>query len=128
VLNMGEPVRIVSLAEDLVRLSGFSPDQIPIVFTGPRPGEKMEERLWERDSIVEPTLHSDILRVTEQTTLSANPQSAVRALEAAALSGDKLTIQSLLRQYIPTFTPPPLPNEPRIQDMSTVLKWNAGSR
>ena len=127
VLNMGEPVKIVSLAEDLIRLSGFSADQIPIVFTGPRPGEKMEEQLWERDSIVEPTLHSDILRVVEQITLSASPHAAVRALEVAASSGDRLMIQSLLRQYIPTFTAP-LPDEPSGQDTPTVLKWNAGSR
>jgi FlaA1/EpsC-like NDP-sugar epimerase len=127
VLNMGEPVRIVSLAEDLIRLSGFSPDQIPIVFTGTRPGEKMEERLWEHDSIVEPTVHSDILRVTEQTTLSANPHSEVRALEAAALAGDRLTIQLLLKQYIPTFTPAQ-PSDSLPQSTPTVLKWNAGSR
>ncbi len=127
VLNMGEPVRIVSLAEDLIRLSGFSPEQIPIVFTGSRPGEKMEERLWERDSIVESTLHSEILRVTEQTTLGANPHSAVRALEAAALTGDRLAIQSLLKQYIPTFTSP-LTNDSEAQDASIVLKWKAGSR
>ena len=127
VLNMGEPVLIVSLAQDLIRLSGLSPEQIPIVFTGARPGEKMEERLWELDSTVEPTLHSDILRVTERTTLEAHSESVVRAFETAAQNGDRLTIQSLLRQYIPTFTPL-MTDELRAKDTSTVLKWNAGSR
>ena len=55
VLNMGKPVRIVDLAKDLIQLSGFSLSEIPIVFTGLRPGEKLEERLWEDGATVEPT-------------------------------------------------------------------------
>ena len=127
VLNMGEPVRIVSLAEDLIRLSGLAPEQIPIVFTGQRPGEKLEERLWERDSIVEPTQNSDILRVTERTTLDGNVEAVMTAFETAANGGDTAAIQSLLQQYIPTFTPV-APVRPRGQEAPTVLKWNAGLR
>jgi FlaA1/EpsC-like NDP-sugar epimerase len=127
VLNMGEPVKIVSLAEDLIRLSGFTLGQIPIVFTGLRPGEKIEERLWERDSIVEPTQNSDILRVTERTSLEANVESVVSAFLRAAAAADRQTIHSLLKQYIPTFTHVSQ-EETHLHDAPTILKWNAGQR
>jgi FlaA1/EpsC-like NDP-sugar epimerase len=64
-LRMGKPVRIVSLAEDLIRLSGLEPGRdIPIVFTGVRPGEKLSEQLWEDETVLRPTTHPDILRLT----------------------------------------------------------------
>jgi FlaA1/EpsC-like NDP-sugar epimerase len=105
VLNMGEPVRIVDLAQDLVRLSGLSPDDIPIVFTGLRPGEKLEERLWEPDSIIEPHGDRDVFRVREaDATLDpAVTQRVLRELERAALAGDGLAIHKSLSELIPTF-------------------------
>ena len=66
VLNMGEPVRIVDLATDLIRLSGLAPDDIPIVFTGLRPGEKLDEHLWEPGAEVELTPNPEILRIKER--------------------------------------------------------------
>jgi len=105
VLNMGEPVRIVSLAEDLIRLSGFTLDQIPIVWSGLRPGEKLEEALWERDAFIEPTANADILKVTEHESQSGDLQDAVRALEQAANQGDRLKTEALLCELIATFTP-----------------------
>src|SRR5262249_48107293 len=54
-LNMGEPVRITDLAKDLIRLSGLQAEDIPIIFTGLRPGEKLDEHLWEAGATVEPT-------------------------------------------------------------------------
>ena len=67
VLNMGEPVRIVDLATDLIRLSGFRPEDIPIVFTGLRPGEKLDEHLWEPGAEVELTPNPEILRIKERS-------------------------------------------------------------
>jgi FlaA1/EpsC-like NDP-sugar epimerase len=63
-LRMGKPVRIVLLAEDLIRLSGLEPGKdVPIVFTGVRPGEKLSEQLWEDETVLHPTSHPDILRL-----------------------------------------------------------------
>ncbi len=65
VLNMGEPVRIVDLATDLIKLSGLSPDEILIEFSGLRPGEKLSESLWEAGATVQQTANPDVLQVTE---------------------------------------------------------------
>ena len=105
VLNMGEPVRIMDLAQDLIRLSGFTPDQIPIVITGIRPGEKLSEALWEDDAKVEPTPHPDILRVTEAQPLAGDLQAATKALQHAAQEGDRLRVEAILCDWIQTFTP-----------------------
>ena len=66
-LNMGEQVKIVDLAEDLIRLSGLEPGRdIEIEFTGVRPGEKIREELWEKDKTYQSTEHPDIFRSTAE--------------------------------------------------------------
>ena len=105
VLNMGEPVRILDLANDLIRLSGFTTDEIPIVTTGRRPGEKLEEVLWEDDATVEPTAHADILRVTEVQPQVGDLRAATKALEQAAHESDRVRVEAILCDWIQTFTP-----------------------
>src|SRR5210317_1916707 len=60
VLDMGEPVKIVDLARDLIRLSGFDEDEIPVEFTGARPGEKLFEELTTDGENMDRTRHPKI--------------------------------------------------------------------
>lgn len=108
VLKMGEPVRIVDVAEDLIKLSGLSLDEVPIVFTGVRPGEKLEEALWEAGAITESTAHPDVLRVVEaDDSNGVQIEELVRAFVAAAAHGDRERIQAVLVHHLPTFAPLP---------------------
>src|SRR5205823_926280 len=61
VLDMGEPVKVVDLANDLIRLHGLSPDDVEIVFTGCRPGEKLYEELYQDEEHVLPSPHPKLL-------------------------------------------------------------------
>lgn len=104
VLKMGDPVRIVDLAEDLIKLSGLTLDEVPIVFTGVRPGEKLEEALWETGSITESTAHPDVLRVIEAEDTGAREiPELLENFAAAAAQGDHLRMRTVLAHHIPTF-------------------------
>lgn len=112
-LNMGQQVRILDLAEDLIRLSGLEPGKdIEIVFTGIRPGEKLSEDLWEDGSTYQKTAHPDIFRLeAEESNLPANLHETVEALARLARQGETDAILSLLGETIPDATvraaPPP---------------------
>jgi len=106
VLDMGEPVKIVDLAEDVIRLSGFTTDQIPIVITGARRGEKLEELLVDEGEATEPTRHPEVLKVIEKEGRSpAETMRRVQALCDAAARGDREAIEVALAEIVPTFTP-----------------------
>jgi FlaA1/EpsC-like NDP-sugar epimerase len=67
-LDMGEPVRIRDLAEQMIRFYGFEPEtDIKIEYTGLRPGERLDERLWSDNEIPRETEYSRILRVDRKT-------------------------------------------------------------
>ena len=106
VLKMGEPLLLVQLAEDLIRLSGLTTDDVPIVFTGIRPGEKLEEALWEQDAEVAPTAHPEILQVNEpQTWTRGRLESAVERLATASVQGNRALMHAALEELVPTFAP-----------------------
>ena len=103
VLNMGEPVRILDLAKDLIRLSGLEPDEdIDIVFTGIRPGEKMSEILWEADTTYAQTEHPDIFQLDGDEELgSTRLLGLVRRLERLSDNGAADAIISTLDESVP---------------------------
>ena len=113
VLNMGQQVRILDLAEDLIRLSGLQPGRdIEIVFTGIRPGEKLSEDLWDEGAVFEATGHPDIFQVCGQGVLSGDPlYQTLDELARLAREGDAHTAINLLDEMIPgsavRSTPPP---------------------
>ena len=80
-LDMGEPVRIRDLAEQMIRFNGYEPDtEIKIVYTGLRPGERMDEPLWADDEEPCETEHSRILRVNRKSPVSINIRSLLDEL------------------------------------------------
>ncbi len=103
ILNMGQQVRIVDLAEDLIRLSGLQPNKdIEIVYTGIRPGEKLTEDLWDTGFAYSPTAHPDINRVDSEELLSSDRLTAlVEHLAILAREGKSEEILTLLSNTIP---------------------------
>ncbi len=107
VLDMGEPVKIVDLAKQLIVLSGLEPDKdIPIVFTGVRPGEKMFEDILSAEEGTSATSHDRIfISRTGDSTSSAEIARGLKDLSAAVESGDKKTVVAALRDLVVTFRP-----------------------
>jgi FlaA1/EpsC-like NDP-sugar epimerase len=104
VLDMGEPVKIVELARMLIRLSGKTEQEIPISFTGLRPGEKLYEELLADDETTEPTPHPK-LRVAKTSGQMPDIEPVARWIERAgpAPAGDEL--RQWLRSQVPEYTP-----------------------
>jgi len=103
VLNMGEPVRILDLAEDLIRLSGLEPHRdIEIMFTGIRPGEKLTEELWDESTPLLKTLHPDIFRLdNDASSLNASLSQTIEQFSRLSHSNDTEAIINLLDELIP---------------------------
>ena len=97
ILDMGEPVRVLDLVQDLIRLSGLEPDvDIPIVFTGIRPGEKLHEELMTEHESSGRTEHDKIF-VAHPDQIDSDAISArIDALVEAALRSDGEAIRQLL--------------------------------
>ncbi len=104
VLDMGEPVRIRDLAEQMIRLSGKRPGvDVPIVFTGLRPGEKLYEELFHEEEQPVPTAHEKLrlahVREVDQETLARS----LEEMEAACAAYDEQRLVHLLKVLVPEF-------------------------
>ncbi|MCA9663440.1 MAG: polysaccharide biosynthesis protein, partial [Myxococcales bacterium] len=94
ILDMGEPVRIVELARDMIRLSGLRVDvDVGIAFTGVRPGEKLREELRYEAETVAPTRHPKILRTRSPRMLDTWVSSYVDELISHARTGDDAAVR-----------------------------------
>ena len=109
VLDMGEPVKIVDLARDLIELSGLRVgEDIDIVFSGARPGEKLYEELFVAGEHPGRTRHEKIFLATHSGSAPRSGLAEILPLlEAAALRSDGRAIQANLRRLIPEYSPLP---------------------
>jgi len=103
VLDMGQPVKIIDLARQMIELSGLRVNEdIEIKFTGLKPGEKLFEELQHHTERYAPTHHPRIMRFTSQAMFS---ESGVRELEERLYAMDTNQLKALLQRLVPEYTP-----------------------
>lgn len=98
VLDMGEPVKIMDLALDLIRLNGRNVADVPISVTGLRPGERLHEKLFYDDEVAERSRHPGILRASRSSSavLEAQIEAFVDEVGLAAAAHDDAAVRELL--------------------------------
>jgi len=102
VLDMGEPVKISYLAEQLIRLSGKKPNEdIQIVYTGLRPGEKLYEELFHESEQLQPTSHPMILQARSRSMEFVQLVQNFNTMEQVCGQGDDEQLFSLLGKLVP---------------------------
>jgi FlaA1/EpsC-like NDP-sugar epimerase len=109
VLDMGEPIRIVDLARDVIRFYGLEPDvDVPIVFTGTRPGEKLREDLLTAEDGTDKTSHPRLLVARLRATAEGWTEGLADLLPAAHADDDD-AVRACLHRLVPTYRPPSSP-------------------
>jgi FlaA1/EpsC-like NDP-sugar epimerase len=110
VLDMGEPVKIVDLAKNMIRLSGLEPDvDVCIRFVGMRPGEKLHETLWNEGEQIERTVFEKIWVLRNEQPSTVDLAASLSELRVAASHGDPEGILALLRRMVAEYEPAPVP-------------------
>lgn len=107
VLDMGEPVKIIDLARQIILLAGMQPDiDIMIEITGPRPGEKLFEEILHASEELVPTPHPGILLAAPRATDLALLGRAIDELTAAAHDGKAEETRAIVKRLVPEFHSP----------------------
>jgi FlaA1/EpsC-like NDP-sugar epimerase len=113
ILEMGSPVRIVDLAEQLIRLSGLEPyKDVKIVFTGLRPGEKLNEELVTANEETIATSAEKVRLVQRNGGNGGDIQAQMQRLVSALCAGETAELMRAVKALAPEYTPPP----PRLSD------------
>jgi len=104
VLDMGEPVKIVELARQMIRLAGMTPDEdIAIEFTGIRPGEKLYEEVFHGAEPPVPTEADGILIASPRLADHDQLSGTIDALKIASTAGDEEALRSLISEVVPEY-------------------------
>ena len=106
VLDMGDPIKILDLAKEMIRLSGFEPDKdIPIVFTGVRPGEKFfEENLTAEEGTM--AIQNQKIFMARLSEIDENKlNQGLESLREAVKKSNRKEIVNILKQLIPSYQP-----------------------
>jgi len=107
VLDMGEPIKIISLAENLIRLLGYRPYiDIPIIETGLRPGEKLYEELFTHSKELIATANHKIYIEHREDLSQEEIQEKLRLLEDALKTNDRRHLKEVLKQVVPGYRAP----------------------
>ncbi len=106
ILDMGKPMRILDLAEDLIRLHGFEPGRdIAIQFIGLRPGEKLYEELITKGEGISATAHEKIMVIRGRPNNLASLQLQINELLTVAQTHDPVSIKKKIREIVPEYQP-----------------------
>jgi FlaA1/EpsC-like NDP-sugar epimerase len=105
VLDMGEPVKIVDLARDMIRLSGLSEADIRIEFSGLRPGEKLYEELLADSEHTLPTPHPKLRIAQARSVNAADLQSIVEWVDKSSAAWSDDEVKQKLQRWVPEYTP-----------------------
>ncbi len=106
VLDMGQPVKISDLARNMIRLSGFEPDvDIPIVYTGLRPGEKLYEELLMDEEGLQKTAN-DLIYIGQKIDFDVDEFHAQLESLRELTEGQESLLRSRVQTLVPTYTPP----------------------